>query len=619
LRGEQQKTSTPDLPGSVLQRTLTTALPWYFFPRTPEETRCDGDGSESDPSSVSSSLRQELAADSGTPLRFVKDQYRPSHRLYGGRGMPDGRDRWSSMSPVPQAHHSVSPSCEDLLLISHNSLYTSSSYRETSLDSLCADASSLCGGEEEENSGMLDLVQNAREVRRLIREVSLDSEASDLSLADFGLGGGEYGQPWRDGNCTANRLMDSRPEDRSSYEPDIGGSMRRDDTSCPDIAGLQSMRRSSQSLWRLTHFTGGGGREDSGSLYGFSRHASVASSDAGSLLEWESPAHWHDVKPVKLALYSAASRNYNSSNNVSEFGDDVGSGCDPWEWDNDDVCYYVDGEAVLLPEEVSSVQRPHDTWLPSEDTELDLETELGGATAALRRNSLASASSSRRSSVDVLQMRRLPPSGRSSTERSCCDPSSSLVFPPSNRSADTTGEEPSSGGGLVSRTAPFQNNNSYHHHHRHRRHNSVSSDESGFLEGEAFSSAASNCSSLSSSMLSSAGPMESSMNTSCLFTSSINLSPVKEAKEEGLSTLSPPPRKSPADPPPYSGRKKSLADCSSLSPEIRLGDITTTDTVIKIMLPVESGRRPSVGDAGALQGRRLFQEQSKEEERSSNS
>jgi hypothetical protein len=96
---------------------------------------------------------------------------------------------------------------------------------------------------------------------------------------------------------------------------------------------------------------------------------------------------------------------------------------------------------------------------------------------------------------------------------------------------------------------------------------------------------------------------------------------VKEAKEEGLSTLSPPPRKSPADPPPYSGRKKSLADCSGLSPEIRLGDITTTDTVIKIMLPVESGRRPSVvGDAGALQGRRqLFQEQPKEEERTSNS
>jgi hypothetical protein len=94
---------------------------------------------------------------------------------------------------------------------------------------------------------------------------------------------------------------------------------------------------------------------------------------------------------------------------------------------------------------------------------------------------------------------------------------------------------------------------------------------------------------------------------------------VKEAKEEGLSTLSPPPRKSPADPPPYSGRKKSLADCSGLSPEIRLGDITTTDTVIKIMLPVESGRRSSVGDAGALQGRRqLFQEQPKQE-RTSNS
>jgi hypothetical protein len=43
------------------------------------------------------------------------------------------------------------------------------------------------------NRGLLmqDLVQQAREVRRLIREVSLDSDASDLSLADFGLGNSE--------------------------------------------------------------------------------------------------------------------------------------------------------------------------------------------------------------------------------------------------------------------------------------------------------------------------------------------------------------------------------------------------------------------------------------------
>jgi hypothetical protein len=128
----------------VLQRTLTAALP-YFFRNGGGEARCDGDGSEetSDRSSPSG-LREELE---NTPIRFLKDQYRPSYRLYGGgvRGMPDGRERWSSMSPVPGCCAS-SPSCEE------SSQLFSAAYRDSSVDSLAGltassyEDDSCCGG-----------------------------------------------------------------------------------------------------------------------------------------------------------------------------------------------------------------------------------------------------------------------------------------------------------------------------------------------------------------------------------------------------------------------------------------------------------------------------------------
>jgi hypothetical protein len=152
---------------------------------------------------------------------------------------------------------------------------------------------------------MQELVQQAREVRRLIREVSLDSDASDLSLADFGLhGGGEALSRILAG--TEDILRKSSPdlerESRSAESDSVsGGPLRRDESSCPDIAGLRSMRRSSQSIWRLTHFPSYHNNNYNNST--FSRHGSIAS-NASSLLEWESPLHnpqlsWHDVRPLK--------------------------------------------------------------------------------------------------------------------------------------------------------------------------------------------------------------------------------------------------------------------------------------------------------------------------------
>ena len=545
-----------------------------------------------------SGLREELSAGGDTPIRFLKDQYRPSYRLYGGvRGMPDGRERWSSMSPVPSHCISSSPSCEDMLF--------SAAYRDSSVDSLAGLASSY----EDDSCGMQDLVQQAREVRRLIREVSLDSDASDLSLADFGLG--------RSGGCGeevsqllgADMCRNSSPDmsccgREGSMDSDWG--MGRDDMSCPDIAGLRSMRRSSQNIWRLTHFPTTGGRDDS-SLYNLSRHGSIASNS--SLLEWESPVihhqqGWHDVKPVKLALHSQQQHNFGSAN-VSEYGgDDAASGLDPWEWDNDDVCYFVEGEPVMMPEDEDEQQgvRPHSSWLPDENTELDLETELrlgtiascdGGGGAALRRNSLASLSSSRRSSVDMLCMRRLPPSGRSSMERE-----------PSSSSSCVVEQQQLANVANSSRTGSKQqpHHHYHHHHHRRQRYGSVSSDESGYLEGEA-SLTASSCSMTASllSNASSSGPMEtSSINSSCLFTSSINLSPVKEARDEPAVSSSSPTMKQAAS------LSSSPVSGGFLSPSIRFGDITTTDTVIKISVPVDHMSRRDSGAAAVH--RQLFQE-----------
>jgi hypothetical protein len=95
--------------------------------------------------------------------------------------------------------------------------------------------------------------------------------------------------------------------------------------------------------------------------------------------------------------------------------------------------------------------------------------------------------------------------------------------------------------------------------------------------------------------------MESSTSSSsgCLFSSTVNLSPVKEAKEELLAAVPNTPVK--LSPPGLT------TATTHLSPEIRFGDITTTDTVIKISVPVTAqGARGVVQDDVAR--RRLFPE-----------
>ena len=561
-RVNKQKTSTPEQEEDAILRRTDATLPGFFRPG--RDVRMDGDGSdEMDPSHLS----DELARFSGTPVGFLRDQYRPSYRLYGScRAPPDGKERLST-SPLVTSR-SGSPGPGDL----------DSELRVGREDSLDSDhelpSVSVCSM----SGSMLDLVENAREVRRLIREASFDSTGSDLSL-DFSINE-NLGASTAEGLDTLaqglNKLLDNcgNIEDDISYipparivsskssmsglsqfsetgrtEPDLP-ELRREG-SIPDLRALQRSLRSSKGLWKLTDFSGL-------SEYG-SRQASVGSDS----LEWDSPVHgWSELRPrarVPLAY----------SSGVSESGDDVGSlagsGLDPWEWDD---CYYIQDGDVLEPIETFS---GHRSWLPDISTELDLEAEL-----RWRELSSTSTSTSARSSLDreMLVYRRQPPSGRSSVDRS---------------SRFSTSSRGSSGSEDLTLSAPNPPRSL-------RRSRSTSGrDTSPILPGSRRRSTDLGANpSLETSVCSTdtgVGSMDSSVSSvsSCFLTSSINLSPVREARE---------PPQSPVFQPPASPMSTSA---TPVSPEIRFGDISTTDTVIKISVPAE-GRFGRNGVAKALFG-----------------
>jgi hypothetical protein len=170
---------------------------------------------------------------------------------------------------------------------------------------------------------MLEIMQNAKEVRRLIREASLDSEASDFC----------FDIPLRDVNSEKQEEFQACQDEREESLPP-----------------LNLHQFDSRELLKLIGFTHGSDRE-----------SSVFS---------EISDHWRDEKPHKVAL--------GHSSSVSELGDDVGSfvgSClDHWEWD--DECYFEgDFKCQDYEEDPLERQDPYKTWLPDGE-ELDLETEL---------------------------------------------------------------------------------------------------------------------------------------------------------------------------------------------------------------------------------------------------
>merc|ERR1712083_645311 len=222
-------------------------------------------------------------------------------------------------------------------------------------------------------------------------------------------------------------------------------------------------------------------------------------------LEWDSPQHgWHQVRRGSdLEETEHLSRVKSLQSFEANNVGSVSSLVDPWEWENE-----WDNHSMPL-------SQLDGMPLPWTGQELDMEAEL-------RRRSVSSSSS-----VDLV---RQPPSG--------CSSSSASVFGESARSRRSRASSISSTNSL----APGSSKN------RMSPSNSFTSEESGFQGSDALDTS-----------------FSSSMNSSSVFTSSINLSPVKEGREPPTS---PGELLSPSSPTVWGDFK----------------DFESTDTVIKVQV-----------------------------------
>ena len=150
--------------------------------------------------------------------------------------------------------------------------------RDTSLSSLAE----LSGCMSVSNS-MMDIVRDARQVRRLIREVSLDSQDSDLDLdmearevikrsqGDIDLFCGEMSKLIE--NCDETDITgEERQEETTSLSSRSEESLVRD-SSIPDFSLIQSKSCINRRLWKLTGFS----EYESSNLSEASEHGSMVS------------------------------------------------------------------------------------------------------------------------------------------------------------------------------------------------------------------------------------------------------------------------------------------------------------------------------------------------------
>ena len=226
--------------------------------------------------------------------KFKNRKYLPTARLYGdtSRGTPDGQER-STPSPETKSLNSVD--LDEKFLLNRAAVNPKSF--------------PISGS-------MLEIMQNAKEVRRLIRETSLDSQASDFC---FDIPSREL----QDVNSRADEIFQScQSEGEESLPP------------------LSLYPEDSKDLFKLVLFS--------------ERESSVFS---------EYSDHWKDDKLYKVAL--------GHSSYASEAGDDIGSCLDSWEWD--DECYF---EGDLESQNVEAVSSAQQEVLLPDSEELDLEMEL---------------------------------------------------------------------------------------------------------------------------------------------------------------------------------------------------------------------------------------------------
>lgn len=366
--------------------------------------------------------------------RYLDTPIRPTNRIPSGTRLfdasrnrlpPDGRERWS-LSPVNLPVEEFSDEC--------SSVYFRPLERDETIESI----KSVSGS-------MVDLVKGAREIRRMIREVSMDSLATDFSLEindhigtsmEFNMDQLQCEIDELRDNCSAiNQRFDSIPFEMplmatskseygissidSSLQESEGIRDERVERSTPDLRLLQRPRR---KLWRLTQVNQS---ETDSPFQSGNVSSSVGVSTDPESLEWESPNHgWHDLRQAKYKIAL-------SSHSASECGgdDDFSSLVDPWEWDCQDFNPEDFDRSDMIMDRFSMLN--HQNWLPeSTDTlELDLEAELSSRSGfsslhgSNHSQNNTSCTNSRRGSLDrnsLFCRSRQPPSGRSSVDHGSC-------------------------------------------------------------------------------------------------------------------------------------------------------------------------------------------------------
>ena len=206
------------------------------------------------------------------------------------------------------------------------------------------------------SSGMKNVLKNARDIRRLIREGSFDSLASDFSLdLDFQL---------------------DIKHDPTDEEEDNDITITDDHDEY--VLDKQLLERfESNQMWRLTNST---------------RESSLVSD------------YSYDLKNERQLKVLGG---YISDDLASL----IGSQADALEWDDD--CFMneelLDGDAATV----------HSAWLPDYDQELDLESELCGRRLMSPSPGVLSVEAERKPWRDMKHLTRLPPSGSSSVESLC--------------------------------------------------------------------------------------------------------------------------------------------------------------------------------------------------------
>ena len=381
---------------------------------------------------------------------------------------PEGKERLSQTLPLSSSssNNMETPKnlscgnirCQDSFCSSqkNNTWNTSRCNREDSVDSLAGVSGS-----------MVDLVKGAREVRRMIRETSMDSICSDFSLSSYNVGSKNMNHEELDylQQIDAERFLSELSSIRTScdelrdslntYSPNrsnmLTGSKSDygirslpneahyhesestnantnntgEGNSSPDLRNLARRLRQKPSarekkLWRLSAPISD---VDSPQHLNSSRNLTA---EEDSSLEWESPSHgWHDLRHVKykVALHQSRSQSLAASDCEDNFDN-----YDAWEWDsegfgdelgNDSLSHYNALNGVNF-----ELSREHDNWLPDKMLELDLESELGkvsfnGSINNSRRNSYCStiSNSDLEGTDSIYRQIRLPPSGRSSVAK----------------------------------------------------------------------------------------------------------------------------------------------------------------------------------------------------------